>query len=137
MWSRYAIPGLPGEKRLSRLTFDKVDLYKFISLESSKKKLTITDLCLIFKVSRSSYYYSLNSIRKAVKDQKESAIIKAIPEKSPEYGYRRIAIAAGFSENKTYRLMKKLKIKSKIRKRRYYRYPAAKKSSGIVSKNLV
>lgn len=92
---------------------------------------------MIFKVSRSSYYHSLKLTRKALKDRKDATVIKEIHEKSPEYGYRRIAIAAGFSKNKTYRLMKKLNIKSKIRKRKYYRYPAAKKNIGIVSGNLV
>jgi transposase InsO family protein len=72
-----------------------------------------------------------------LQDQSDVKLIKKIHERSPEYGYRRISIKTGFSNNKAYRLMKKAQIKSVIRKKKYNRYPAAKREQGIVADNLI
>ncbi len=78
----------------------------------------------------------LNDSRKAKQDHAEIAAIRTLHKESPAYGYRRVALALGFSPNKAHRLMKKAGITSRIRRPKIRRYSSAN-GRGVVVANLL
>lgn len=112
-------------------------MYDFITQDVEAGNSSVSFLCKVFKVNRSSYYDSLQKSRKAIQDEKDITRIKELHQKDPSYGYRRMALATGFSENKAYRLMKKAGLKSVIRRKKRNMYSPASRERGIIVDNIV
>lgn len=116
---------------------------KFSAIHNLKDKYPISILCEIAGVSRSGYYNWLKLNNKPDKDTiiKEH-ILEAYNSSKNTYGYRRICVALYkhyniiINHKKVLRLMRKLNIKSLIRRKRF-KYNIPKFQSEKVEPNIL
>ena len=99
---------------------------KFLIIKELSCKYTVKLLCNIAAVSRSGYYKWLNKGNKDISySELDNKIIEIYNKSKKVYGYRRIKVALlmefGIRVNhkKILRLMRKLNIKSVIRKKKF------------------
>lgn len=109
-------------------------------------KIPVSQLCSLFKVSRSSYYYSKNIVysKKYINDSELKNELNSLYNKHQGvYGYRRLAIE--YNRNNTnyvnvkrvHRLCQQMNLQAKIRlKRRYTKGKKEYISENILSQNF-
>ena len=114
---------------------------KYISIEKAAQEYPVSDLCKLFRVSRSGYYAFLK--RKGTdKDQEAKTLVKKVYEQyNGIYGYRQIQLfllqdhGVWMNHKKVLRLMQVLNIRSRIRRKHRCNY--ASSTEGRVAKNLL
>jgi len=101
---------------------------KYMVIYRHKEKYSISEMCRIFKVSRSGYYGYVSRMDIPAKDLELAEIIRECQEKTKQtYGYRRVHIwleRQGIHHNpKTVlRVMNKYNLLSQVRRYRAYRH---------------
>lgn len=116
-------------------------MHKYRVIESAAKEYAVSDLCKLFKVSRSGYYAFLK--RKGIdRDQEAKALIQKVYERyNGVYGYRQIQLfllqdhEVWMNHKKVLRIMQELGIRSRIRRKHRCNY--ASSEGGRVAKNLL
>jgi len=74
-------------------------------MKKEGKKVTITQLSRWFEIPRRSLYYKSQK-RKPKVDEAKVTKIKAVIEKYPSYGYRRLALLTGINKKAVQRILK-------------------------------
>ncbi|WP_152643859.1 IS3 family transposase [Paenibacillus terrae] len=95
------------------------EAHKFITIEKAAKDYPVSELCKLFKVSRSGYYAFFKR-RGADRDQNAKALVKKVYEQyDGVYGYRQIQLfllqdhGVRMNHKKVLRLMQVLGIRSR------------------------
>ncbi|MEK4239006.1 IS3 family transposase [Paenibacillus sp. FSL H8-0261] len=110
-------------------------------MESAAKEYAVSDLCKLFRVSRSGYYAFLK--RKGTdRDQEAKALIQKVYERyNGVYGYRQIQLfllqdhGVWMNHKKVLRIMQDLGIRSRIRRKHRFNY--ATSEGDRVAKNIL
>lgn len=115
--------------------------HKYSVIESVAKEYAVSDLCKLFRVSRSGYYAFFK--RKGVdRDQVAKELIQKVYERyNGVYGYRQIQLfllqdhGVWMNHKKVLRIMQNLGIRSRIRRKHLCNY--ASSEGGRVAKNIL
>lgn len=117
------------------------ETHKYRTIESAAKEYAVSDLCKLFRVSKSGYYAFLK--RKGTdRDQEAKALIQKVYERyNGVYGYRQIQLfllqdhGVWMNHKKVLRIMQDLGIRSRIRRKHRFNY--ATSEGDRVAKNIL
>jgi putative transposase len=117
------------------------ETHKYATIEKAAKDYPVSELCKLFKVSRSGYYAFLKR-RGTDPDQNAKTLAKKVYEHyNGVYGYRQIQLfllqdhGVWMNHKKVLRLMQVMGIRSRIRRKHRCNY--ASSTEGRVAKNLL